>query len=86
MSFVISYSQFDKAVVIIFVVSHGQGIDWDNIDNDGKPLKRELLKSIVSSCEPCDSAPPGMIGPLGQSLDPTRRPTGENSDVSGRGD
>ena len=45
-----------------------QGIDWDGIDNEGRPLRRELLKTVVSSCEPTDMDPPGGLGPPGAAI------------------
>ncbi|GAX75360.1 hypothetical protein CEUSTIGMA_g2804.t1 [Chlamydomonas eustigma] len=45
-----------------------QGIDWDNIDAEGKLLKPEVLKTSLSPCEPVEEEPPGSSGPPGEEL------------------
>ena len=42
---------------------HAQGIDWDGMDHEGRPLKPEPLRAVQLPCEPSDAEPPGMGGP-----------------------
>ena len=43
--------------------THAQGIDWDGMDHEGRPLKPEPLRAVQLPCEPSDAEPPGMGGP-----------------------
>ena len=44
-------------------LTHAQGIDWDGMDHEGRPLKPEPLRAVQLPCEPSDAEPPGMGGP-----------------------